>query len=222
MTAYYYSSGKQRAPALLVLLPGVNDSPFQFENNGFIRLAREHSLAADMVAVDAHMGYYLDGTIADRLDEDIVAPAVARGYDAIWFVGASLGGYGALVYAATHPGVVKGIVLIAPYLGARGYLSRIDRIEFLDRIDTSAFNRYDRKVWQWLHDYRANGWTSPALYLGYGAQDRYATTHRLLATALDPDKVVTLDGGHDWTTWRALWSKLLDRIALNSGFGDSD
>jgi enterochelin esterase-like enzyme len=33
--------------------------------------------------------------------------------------------------------------------------------------------------------------------------------------------VVTLEGGHDWTTWRVLWSKLLDRIALNAGFDAS-
>ncbi|MGE5173202.1 MAG: hypothetical protein ACM3MD_05175 [Betaproteobacteria bacterium] len=51
-----------------------------------------------MIVVNAHMGYYLNGTVFTRLKEDVIEPAKARGYDQIWLVGNSLGGYGSISY----------------------------------------------------------------------------------------------------------------------------
>jgi enterochelin esterase-like enzyme len=33
--------------------------------------------------------------------------------------------------------------------------------------------------------------------------------NQLLAAVLPDDQVVTVRGDHDWTTWKALWQKLL-------------
>lgn len=44
---------------------------------GFVRAVRERQLGVDMVLVDAHLGYYSDRSMIDRLQSDIVAPARA-------------------------------------------------------------------------------------------------------------------------------------------------
>jgi hypothetical protein len=42
---------------------------------------------ADLVAVDAHLGYYYKRTIIDRLREDVLVPAKVQGYRRIVVVG---------------------------------------------------------------------------------------------------------------------------------------
>src|SRR5215217_7458785 len=45
-------------PCLVVFLPGRGDRPEDFRRHGFARLARERGVRCEMVAVDAHLGYY--------------------------------------------------------------------------------------------------------------------------------------------------------------------
>jgi hypothetical protein len=63
----------------------------------------------------------------------------------------------------------------------------------------------------WLQDYLVKRPALPALYLGYGGEDRFAPGHRLLAGYLPDDCVVSAEGGHDWDTWLTLWQLVLDR-----------
>ena len=42
----------------------------------------------------------------------------------------------------------------------------------------------------------------------YGARDSLGPGHRLFATLLPTAQVRTIDGAHDWPTWRALWRDL--------------
>ena len=56
---------------LVVLLPGRWDRPGDFVEQGFPDLMEEAGLAIDMVAVDAHLGYYQERTVLERLREDI-------------------------------------------------------------------------------------------------------------------------------------------------------
>ena len=49
----------------------------------------------DCVAVDATIGYYLDGSVANRLQREIIELARTLGYREIWLVGVSMGGLGA-------------------------------------------------------------------------------------------------------------------------------
>ncbi len=50
-------------------------------------------------------------------------------------------------------------------------------------------------------------------YLGFGRDDRFAPSQRLLAAQLPPEAVDMIDGGHDDTVSRQLWDRLLDRVA---------
>jgi hypothetical protein len=40
---------------------------------------------------------------------------------------------------------------------------------------------------------------------GYGAGDPYARGHQLLAELLPPERVVVIEGGHDYLTFKTLW-----------------
>ena len=50
--------------------------------------------------------------------------------------------------------------------------------------------------------------------LAYGAEDRFAAAHHLMAAALPAGAALCLPGKHDWACWRALWLRLLELGSL--------
>ena len=210
---------------LVVLLPGAFDEPHDFVAQGFVDALRARRIAADVVLVDATIPYYRERTIVTRLDADVVAPARARGIRHVWFAGISLGGLGSLIYANERRGVVDGLLVIAPYLGERSIAAEVKASGGLASWAPPGGipdDDTDRRLWQWLKTLTGPASLGPAtapaslpdLYLGFGVDDRYATSHRLLAAALPKDRVFTAPGTHDWPAWRAVWSDLLDAAPL--------
>lgn len=207
---------------LIVLLPGAYSEPQEFVREGFVQAIRDRGLAVDVQLVDAHLGYYGNTSIIDRLHEDIVVPAHAKGYRSIWFAGISVGGFGSMIYAEEHPGELAGIVVLAPYMGERMVATEIDNAGGLMRWrgsvpapDAGLRERRELRLWGWLQGYADPVATKrPPLWLGYGVDDRFAFSHRLLAVALPPDRVATTPGGHDWPEWMRLWRSLLPRLPL--------
>jgi pimeloyl-ACP methyl ester carboxylesterase len=193
---------------LIVFLPGRGDQAEDFERRGFLAAARSAGLAADVLAVDAHLAYYQKRVIVERLWEDVVVPARARGYQRLWFVGISLGGLGSLLLAQYHPEAPAGLFILAPYLGDEGLAHEIESAGGLARW-TGAPSRDDfRGLWGWLRG-DAAGEPRPRLWLAYGESDRYAYGHRLLAATLPKEQVLVTAGKHDWTAWSRLWSQFL-------------
>jgi hypothetical protein len=70
----------------------------------------------------------------------------------------------------------------------------------------------DHDIWAWLA--RADR-STPAVYLGHGAQDRFADGQALMGSTLAADHVDVVPGGHDWAPWRALWARWLDKGVLD-------
>jgi len=214
----------RQADTLLVMLPGVHSTPDEFEREGFVEAVRENRLAVDVMLVDAHLGYYNDRSVLERLEADVIAPARRQGYRQIWIVGISLGGFGGLLYAQTHPGELAGVVAIAPYLGERTLSTDIANAGGLAKwngpLDSGAGiprTPNETQLWQWLRGYAGHTQTAgarPPLYLGYALDDRFAFSHRLLAGVLPAERVVTTEGGHDWPEWRRLWQRLLPTLSL--------
>ena len=202
---------RAQAPVLLVFLPGAHMSTAELVQQGFVAAVRQRRLAVDVALVDAHLGYVQDGSLLRRLEDDVLAPARAQGYRRIWLAGISLGGYGAMAYALQHPGQIEGLVCLAPYLGRRQLLQDIAAAGGPAVWRRAAVPRdaddTDHALWLGLS--AAN--TLPPLYLGYGAEDRFAQGHRLLAELLPATRVQVVPGGHDWPPWRALWAQWLDR-----------
>ena len=84
-----------------------------------MQAARDRSIDADLVAVRAHWGYYEKHIVVERLHQDVILPARAKGYRHIWFVGISLGGWGSLQYVRQHAKEIEGMLLLAPFLGEK-------------------------------------------------------------------------------------------------------
>lgn len=203
---------------LLVLLPGIGDSAESFQQNEFVSEAHARAPECDLILVDAHLVYYLEGSVETRLAVDVLSDGLRYGYRSVWLVGISLGGYGAVMTARAHPELVDGVVLIAPMLGmppreddaaaeieaAGGLLAWDGEVNSDPRHHFSE----PRLVWEWLRD-SARGSHAPTV-LAYGREDRLAPRHLLLADAISPDRVFSTAGDHDWATWRQLWTKVLD------------
>lgn len=209
-----YPGAGPGAGDLLVFLPGRGDRAEDFQRRGFLDAARKAGLQADVLAVDAHLAYYLKRTIAERVWSDVVMPARVRGYRRLWFVGISLGGLGSLALAQDHPDAAAGILAIAPYLGEPALSAEIETAGGLARWTPGADVRDFRGLWGSLRGYATHDAGRPPLWLAYGTSDRYAYGHRLLASTLPADRVLVELGGHDWPTWTRLWSDFLSRGAF--------
>jgi pimeloyl-ACP methyl ester carboxylesterase len=209
MTSLAVTHGETR-DCLVVLVPGMGDSPEHFLAHDFAGEAHASGLACDFVLPDAHLTYYREQTIAERLDADVLEVARARGYRRIWLVGISLGATGVLETARRRPDLVDGLVLIAPFLGPEdrvaaaldGTLAPPARPHVLVHVGPRT---------EWLADVARED--RLPLLLAFGCDDRFASGHRRIAGLLDREQVIERAGRHDWRTWRALWTELAARMA---------
>jgi pimeloyl-ACP methyl ester carboxylesterase len=211
----YFLSGVNPSQNLIVLLPGIADAPETFLNEGFVQAVRERNIDADLVAVRAHWGYYEKHIVVERLHQDVIVPARAKGYRRIWFVGISLGGWGSLQYVRQHANEVEGMLLLAPFLGEKKIFDEVIKAGGLDAWRPDLSDPWDdqRLVIAWLRDFKQR--ESPLkFHLSYGASDRFAKPLGWYATRLPAAQVAVIPGGHDWRTWLRLWQQFLDRSEM--------
>ena len=197
---------------LIVFLPGAYDTPQDFIDQGFVSAVRKQNIHADIQLVDAHMGYYTDQQILQRLENEVIVPAHAKGYTRIWFVGISLGGYGTMLYAMNRPQVIDGFFIMAPYMGARDIPAQIQKQGGLKNWSSEVQGNADVDLWRWLKGYSASKTGLPDAYLGYGASDRFAQPNGVLAEVLPPGNSFVTPGGHDWPVWQKLFSSFLNVV----------
>lgn len=201
--------GEGRATTLIVMLPGRGDRLGDFERHGFISTLRDANIRADVVMVDAHLGYYYKRTIIERLQADVFAPARAQGYRRIVVAGISLGGLGALLSARDQPASVDGLILLSPYVGNHvGLFQEIGAAggpALWAAKERPTKGNVDREIWTFLGR-RAS--TLPPTWLFFGADDYLKVGQRLLADLLPPHQVTVIPGAHDWATWQKLWQKV--------------
>jgi len=216
-TIRYASRPEGRPRTLVIFLPGRKSQGGDFDREGFIRMARERGVDADLIEADLHWGYYREGSYSERLWEDVVRPARASGYRKVWLVGISLGGSGALGFTREHPGAVAGLVLLSPYLGPPAMAKEIRDAGGLRRWKPEApappatFRRFLEDIWGTLRRLTSTRQASPVLYLGYGKDERMVPSLALLAESLPAQRVIRVPGAHRWGTWKALWAELLSR-----------
>lgn len=198
-----------RTETLVVFLPGRGDTMTTYERAGIVTTMREAGVKADAILVDAHLGYYFNRTMVERLRADVLLPARQQGYRRIVVVGVSIGGLGALLLERDHPGSADALVLLSPYLG--------EKQAFFERIDAAGgpqawaaargptTGAIEEELWTFLGTKSS---ALPPTWLSSGRGDRYARGHRLFAPLLPATRVATIDGAHDWKTWRTLWHDL--------------
>jgi S-formylglutathione hydrolase FrmB len=201
----------------VVFLEGRFDHPQSFARAGFDAALAAAGVDAEIVAPDSHLGYFLQDTIVQRLAADVIGPLRARAGSPVWLVGVSMGGTGALAYAQRHPDEVAGVLALAPYLGEPELVSELTAAGGLALWRPSpdmAPDDHIRHLWIGLQQRTAPGGSGPPIYLGYGTQDSFAPSARVLAAALPPERVFTVAGGHRWSAWRRLWDAFLATGAL--------
>lgn len=209
--------GPDRAAGLILLLPGIGDRVETLLHHGLPELAGELAPDLDVAALDAHLGYYTEEVLDERLLLDVVVPAREAGYEQIWLMGFSLGGLGASSFAERHPELVDGVVLVAPFLGDLWLEDSVLAAETLASwdpagIDTShAFDRRSLRAWIWLRDQVAGDGRS-AVFLGYGSRDGPGTLDERLYQALPPERTSVRPGGHEWAVWKELVRDLLPQV----------
>jgi pimeloyl-ACP methyl ester carboxylesterase len=197
------------APTRVLLLPAAYTAIEDFQREGFVRAARERLLPVDLVFVELKLQHLTDRTILRRLRHEIVLPARALGCRSIWLGGISLGGFVAIAYAERYPREIDGLCLFAPYLGNHIVVGEIERSNGVDGWAPGdvADDDDERRIWRFIKEQR----TQPSrLHLGFGSEDRFATSHRLMAAALAPGSVDVVPGGHEWPSWLRLWENFLD------------
>lgn len=201
---------------LVVLLPGRFANPEEFRRAGFAEAVAARGLRIDLVAVDAHLGYYRGRSVVERLRTDIIGPARSAGYEQVWIAGTSLGGLGGLIYMKDHPGDLSGVLSIAPFLGDDKLIREIEQAGGAAEWTAPAPSEDEEvglTLWRWLSAGRPGSESVP-LHLGWGNLDDFDRSNRLLANMLPPERSYTVDGGHDFTAWSLVWAAFLDRERL--------
>jgi pimeloyl-ACP methyl ester carboxylesterase len=208
------------APTRVLLLPAAYTKLEDFLREGFVHAARERRLPVDLVFVELKLPTLSDRTILHRLRDEVVLPARELGCRCIWLGGISLGGFMAMAYAARFAEDIDGLCLLAPYLGNHMVIGEIERANGLDGWTPGELAEDDdeRRIWQFIKEQRNRTAPRPAprLHLGFGSEDRFAASHRLMAAALASDNVDVVPGRHEWPAWRRLWENFLDTRFLAS------
>ncbi len=207
--------GPDKARGLVVFLPGFGDGPDRFTANGFVQRVRGLNQGWDLVAADAHFGYYRSWSIVRRLREDVIEPAKAKGYKEIWLVGISMGGFGAISYAQAYPEEVAGVVIMAAYMGDSDVVGEVVEQglrQWRPPPDLSAIEdgeeRHSYAVWSWLQTYVDGQGDKPKMVVAWGRSDSARRPLGELAKVLPEGQVFTAEGGHKWTTWRGLFATI--------------
>lgn len=202
-------SAQTAAPLLVVMLPGVYSLPQDFVDEGFVRALRGRGFAADVWLADSHRGYVENGTVLERLRDDVVAPAQRAGYRRIWLVGISLGGFAALGLLRQQPETIDGVLAIAPYVGPPALVQQVAAAGGAAAYaGTPHLDDAEGDLWTWLGSTPA---PREKIHLYTGSEDRFIDGHRLMAALLAKDHVLEVPGDHNWPAWNALWARWLMR-----------
>ncbi len=210
----YRADNSVRQRNLLVLLRAYGEDNTVFVKQGIIDDVFSRHLPFDVIAPNAHFGYYRSRSLEERLKEDIIDPARRQGYEHIWLAGFSMGGLGCILYLRKYPNDVDGILLTGPYLGGQSILREIGESGGVESWQGLSDDQddWERMLWSWIkkHDFSS----APPVWLGYGDEDKViAAGPKFLAERLPAGRVFTVHGQHDLATFKTIFLHHLDNLA---------
>lgn len=187
----------------VLLMPAAFQRLEEFQRAGFDDAARRADV--QLLLASPAMTHLTDRQWLAPLQE-LIERERADGRP-LWLGGISLGGFMALRCAADYPLGHDGLCLLAPYLGSRLIARELAPGFSHWQPGELAQDDDERRIWR--HVQRLRRAPRP-LFLGFGAEDRFADTLQLLARQL-PSCTHVVPGGHDWSVWRQLWDNFLQR-----------
>ena len=198
------------AATRVLFLPAAYSGPEDFVRAGFVNAVRKRGLPLDLEFADVNLQHLTDRSVLRRLRHELVLPARALGCQSIWICGISLGGFIGLAFAARYSSEIEGLCLLAPYLGNHMITGEIERAAGVVGWQPGelAVDDDERRVWRFI---KTSASCAVSVHLGYGRDDRFANSQRMMAAVLDPQKVQVVAGGHEWPVWSELWTGFLDR-----------
>lgn len=197
------------ASTRILFLPAAYTGPEDFIQAGFVRAVRERELPLDLVFAELNLQHMTDRTILRRVRHELVLPARAVGCSSIWLCGISLGGFIGLSFAERYTSEIDGLCLLAPYLGNHIVVGEIERANGIGswRPGELAADDDERRVWRFIQSQPRE---QICIRLGYGSEDRFSNSQRMMASALPPENVRVVPGAHEWPVWSQLWEDFLD------------
>lgn len=214
------STVAQGPPRVLYLLHGLSDDHTAWVRYTSIeRYAAERGFAVVMPAVDR--SFYANEKVGhaywDYVSEELPQVVsrflnVSRDPADTFVAGLSMGGYGALKHAVTHPERYAGVASLSGVADIRQLGERLERTEIVDRVFGGAFGPAD-DLFELLAS--VDPATAPRLYVGCGTEeDRLmAPNERFVAAARAHGLDVTTDfrpGVHEWSLWDTQIQDVLD------------
>ncbi len=206
------------ATRLVVVLPGRGDDLAAMQRTGMAQAIQAAWPDADVILTGLSYDYYMQGRAPERLHDEIIAPTRQKGYRQTWLVGASMGGMGTLMYDRAYPGQMSGLILLAPYLGARPLLQDIAAAGGVapwqpGPVPASVTaDNFQQELWRHLKRWSREPGQAANVWLAYGDQDRFAQVMPLLEPLLPAANISRRSGGHDWGTWSPATRDILSRI----------
>lgn len=203
---------------LVVMLPGIGDNVAMMDRAGVVQAIQRAWPNADVLLTSTTKAYYLQGKVWQRVHDEIVEPARASGYTEIWMAGASLGGMGTLLYEEHYPGELRGVVLLAPYLGERPLSQEITAAGGLanwqpgPQPDVFDANNFQRELWRGLKIWTTQPDITRRVWLGYGDRDKLRYALPNFTPLLSQAHIFVRPGWHAWTTWTPLIAEIFGRI----------
>jgi pimeloyl-ACP methyl ester carboxylesterase len=205
------------ARRLAVVLPGRYDTPEALRLRGVAQTIQREWPDADVVLSGLALRDYWTRQAPHRIEREYVAPARAGGYREVWLIGASLGGFGALLHDRHYSGSVNGIILLGPYLGDDRIFDEIQRAggvaAWLPTPRAGRSAAWQKDFWSHLRSWsRSDNDVPTRVWLIYGQSDPLARGAQVLAPLLPPSQVLPRAGGHAWSVWKPGLREVLSRI----------
>jgi pimeloyl-ACP methyl ester carboxylesterase len=218
-------SGQADKKTLVIVLPGRADKVEVMQEFGVAQAIHAGWPEVDVQLTSATLAYYTDGGLPQRIREQFIEPARARGYQRLILMGASMGGMGTLVVDEGNPGEFDSLVLLAPYLGRARVMREIEAAGGIQAwepgpkpavVDRSNFDR--ELLWRQIQSFTDDPASRQRVWLAYGREDSLAKTVPFISPALAPEQILPREGGHKWVVWNAAATDIFARLrALAQG-----
>lgn len=203
---------------LVIVLPGIEDDLDSLHASGIGAAIQQAAPDMEVLLTGATPAYYLRQDLVRRLQQEIVAPARARGVHEIWMVGMSMGGFGTLLYEQRHPGEMTGLVLLAPFMGRPGLTTTIAAAGGLrqwappQQLSFLHPDRVPAQLWQMIRHWSESPERTQRIWLACGHDDSFMPASRLIAATLPADHFLERPGAHTRAVWVSAVREIFTRI----------